>query len=302
MSRARPQFQAVWNFSNALAKVSTKARDAYREAVAKIDYSDPEEAAEQLKRIGRMIIDKYGIAARELGAQWYDYCRSLEIESGYTAGIGEVSRYSLDSDIDALTAKFKAGELPEEDYIARLGGLMANHIHKEARDVIMSNLAEENLKAMETGDTELQSKLGFCRVPVLDACAFCVLLASRSYYPWQQYGSERTAFRRKSDGEKYHDDCRCVIMPFVKATEIQGYQDKLASYNNAYRTADNTRKEGKKQDGEKWPKDLQDRMDEAKKRHEEANERRKEQGLKPKPWRSFNEDLVIMRYNNPDLR
>ena len=285
---ARPTFKAVWNFSNALAKVSTKARDAYIKAVDEVDFTDTEKAVEQLKRIGRLFLDKYGLAARELGAQWYDYCRQLAIDSGYTAGVGDVSRYSIDSDIDALAAKLANGEISEADFIARLGGVMTTQIHNEARNVILGNLAEEHLKAMEDGNDELAGKIGYCRVPVADACAFCVLLASRSFYPWQLYTSAKTA----GEGRKYHDDCRCVVMPFFKATQIEGYQKKLDTYNEQYRTADNKRRAGIQDE------ELAERIAKAKAEHKEKYER----GEVTEPWRSINEDLIIMRWDNPGMK
>lgn len=244
-------------------------------------------APERLKQLGRAVLEKYGLPAKELAAQWYDYCHELEISSGYTAGIGEVSRYSLESDFGALCDRFAAGEVVESDFVAQLGGILVNQVHREARNTIMANLSEEFLQAEAQGDHKLAGKIGYSRVPVADACAFCVLLASRSFYPWQQYNTARTA----GEGRKYHDDCRCVIVPFAKAMEIRGYSEKLDEYNTAYRDADNMRR------ANDLPDELQERIAIARAEHKAKFER----GEVTEPWRSINEDLIIMRWNNPTL-
>lgn len=286
-------FAAVMKFSRTLAHISTQSRDELRKALAKIDFTDTDKAIERVREIMQAIAAKYGLGARELAAQWYDYCRQLELGRGYTAGIGESSRYSLDSDIDALATKMNAGEITQDDFLARMGGVMVGQMNREARNTILSNLSQDYQEAEARGDTKTSSKIGFCRVPVAGGCAFCVLLASRSYYPWQQYVSAKTA----GDAHKYHDDCRCVIVPFTKAMSIPGYADKLEKYNTAYRDADNTRRSGMMPDGEPMPEELKLRIAAAKAEHA-AKFRR---GEVEQSWRPINEDLIIMRWNNPTL-
>lgn len=286
-------FADVMRFSRALAKIATKARDEIREAVARIDFSDQEKAIEQVRLVMQSIAEKYGIGARELAAQWYDFCREQEIGQGFTAGIGESSRYSLESDIDSLIGKLNAGEITIEEFAANLGGVMVAQVNRDARNTILSNLSRDYQEAEAANDTGRMSRMGFCRVPVAGGCAFCVLLASRSYYPWQQYRTSGTA----GESKKYHDDCRCVIVPFTKALSIPGYGEKLEEYNNAYRDADNARRSGKMPNGEPMPDELKIRIAKAKAEHAAKYKA----GEVSEPWRSINEDLVIMRWNNPAL-
>lgn len=290
---AAPSFNDVWRFARALARVSTKARDEFTMAMSAIDFSDVDTALEQVQEVARRIAERYGPAARELAAQWYDYCRELAIGQGYTAGIGEGSRYSLDSDVGAATAAFARGEITEEELRARLAGVMVSQMQKEARDTILSNLADENNRAAEAGNKELQSKIGFCRVPTAGSCAFCTLLASRPFYPWQLYSSTRSA----GDAKKYHDECKCVIMPFHSAMSIPGYADRLDSYNSQYRDADNVRRSGMMPDGSPMPDELKERIEAAKAEHKERFLR----GEVSEPWRSINTDLIIMRELNPGM-
>lgn len=286
-------YSAIMRFSRALAKIATKARDELRAAVAQIDFTDQDAAIERVGEVMRAIADKYGLGARELAAQWYDYCRQLGIGKGFTAGIGESTRYSMESDIVSLADKLIAGEITLDEFTANLGGVMVGQIHRDARNTILANLSDDYQQAEQRGDAETASKMGFCRVPVAGGCAFCVMLASRSYYPWQQYVSAKTA----GDSHKYHDDCRCVIVPFTKAMGIPGYADKLEKYNNAYRDADNARRSGMMPDGEPMPDELKLRIAAAKAEHAEKFRR----GEVEQSWRPINEDLIIMRWNNPAL-
>lgn len=49
--------------------------------------------------------------------------------------------------------------------------------------------------------------VAFCRVPEPGACTWCLMIASKGTV----YKSEFTAKYRKSDGNRYHNNCRCVI-------------------------------------------------------------------------------------------
>lgn len=286
-------YSAIMRFSRALAKIATKARDELRAALAQIDFTDQDAAIERVGEVMHAIADKYGLGARELAAQWYDYCRQLGIGKGFTAGIGESTRYSMESDIVSLADKLSAGEITLDEFTANLGGVMVGQIHRDARNTILANLSDDYQQAEQRGDAETASKMGFCRVPVAGGCAFCVLLASRSYYPWQQYKTAGTA----GEAKKYHDDCRCVIVLFTKAMSIPGYSEKLDGYNSAYREADNTRRSGMMPDGEPMPEELKLRIANAKAEHTAKFKR----GEVDEPWRSINEDLIIMRWNNPSL-
>ncbi len=288
--------KAIWDYANALQKISRKARDDFLTAVNRVDLT-AENASEQLKQIGRVLLNKYGVGAKELAAQWYDYCRQFEIEGGYTAFIGDVSRYPIESDMDALANKFAAGELSDADYIARLGGIVAGQIHREAKNTILGNLEFEYSNGTKvrtsSGYKRKKDVIGFCRVPEPGACAFCVLLASQAFYGYK-YFSEQGAGKGK--GFEYHNDCKCSIVPFVDAQNIEGYQDELAGYVDSYETANNMR------NGD-LPEDLQERIDKAREEHE-ANYALYLDGKRDsptEPWRSVNENLIIMRWNNPAL-
>ena len=279
-----------------MGKVSEKAKNGFLSAIKEIDITD----TEQLKRIGKLFLSKYGLACKELAAQWYDYCRGLAIGGDYAAEIGEVSSYGIASGIDSVTAKFAAGEIAESDYIARLGGLMVKQVYREVQSTIMGNLRGEYNRAIAEGNSAFAKKIGFCRVPSFDACAFCVLLASQAFYSI----SYVNALSAGAKGNEYHDDCRCIIVPFSDAKKIVGYGDTLKGYVDAYENARDLRS------GNDMPEDLKQRIELAKAEHDEKYKSDMERYQRGeiskseviKPWSSVNANLIVMRYQNPGMR
>ncbi|MCF0121682.1 MAG: hypothetical protein HUJ74_00360 [Lachnospiraceae bacterium] len=67
-----------------------------------------------------------------------------------------------------------------------------------------------------------RSKIRYARIPRDGKlCEFCLMLASRGFV----YRSAKTA---GGNGNHYHPNCRCTVIPGTKYTEIAGYDpDKL---------------------------------------------------------------------------
>lgn len=290
---ASPSYSDIYRYARTLQHISQKAREEFLKAVELVDFSDWTIAAEQLRDIIEAVMKKYGAAAAELGAQWYEYCREMAFDSRYTAIVGETSRYSAKSDTNAAIDKLFEGEITVEKLIDDLAGIVVNQVHRESRDTILENLQAERLDAIRRGDRKAADMMGYSRVPTASACAFCLMLASQGFV----YTSEQTATKKKN-GEKYHEDCRCVAVPFHKAGTIPGYGGKLTEYESMYRDADNTRRSGKLPNGDDMPDELKERIKEARKEHQKAYEA----GETSARWDpSLNENLIIMRYLNPGL-
>jgi len=73
-----------------------------------------------------------------------------------------------------------------------------------------------------------------------DACAFCAMLATRTDYRSQGdalivtgAGSRPSRQGKRSLGEKYHDDCRCVAVPVFTGLEYE-YPAKTAEWSQLY--------------------------------------------------------------------
>ena len=274
---AAPTYNDIYKFSRTLQHISQEARSEFQKLLSEVDFSDWSIAANQLRTLIQGIVSRYGLASAEIGAQWYEYCRKMNFDSRYTAIVGEVSRYSVSSDVNAEIDKLFNGEVNEAELVSLLSGAVVDQVQKQARDTILSNLNAEYLDAIARGDKSFASKCGYARVTTGDSCAFCIMLASRGFV----YASERTATKSKR-GDKYHNHCHCVAVPFAKADSINGYEKTLYKHKQMYHDADNLRRSGN------YPDELRERIDAAKANHSGR-------------WDALNEIMIIMRYQTEGL-
>ncbi len=275
---AAPTYNDIYTFSRTLQHISQEARSEFQKLLSEVDFSDWSIAANQLRTLIQGIVSRYGLASAEIGAQWYEYCRKMNFDSRYTAIVGEVSRYGLMSDVNAEIDKLFNGEVDEAELVSRLSGVVVDQVQKQARDTILSNINTEYLDAIARGDKSFANKCGYARVTTGDSCAFCIMLASRGFV----YASEKTATKSKRTGDKYHQHCHCVAVPFAKADSIKGYEKTLYKHKQMYHDADNLRRSGN------YPDELRERIDEAKSNHFGK-------------WTSLNENAIIMRYQTEGL-
>lgn len=273
-----PSYQDVWRYANALQQVSQQARDDFLEAVKDVDFTDPEAAREQLHTIVQGLVDWYGLAAKELGAQWFEYCEELATRANPSQLVGDTGRYSTKSDVDALIDRAASGEIDEQKLVELLQGVVVEQTKRRARNEIEARISEKMQQDGEyyglTGRRRGGVKYGYARVPVGDTCAYCVMLASRGFDYW----TEKTA--RAAD----HPGCNCVIVPFHEAGNIPGYEDKLAGYREQYAEA--------RQAVRDPSPELQARIDIARHNHEVAYAN----GETTTRWSQMNEIAIAMRY------
>lgn len=283
---AAPTYSDIWTYAHSVHGVSQKARDAFLEAAEAVDFSDWASAAEQLREITLEIVDVYGLAAGELGAQWYEFCRAKKYGSSYTAVVGQVSRYSVKASADAVIDKMFDGKIGAGAVVGQLAGVVADQVQRKNRDVIFENLYIEYNAAVARGDRKTAAQIGYARVPQGNACAFCIMLASRGFV----YTSEHTATRSRGGG-KYHEHCTCEAVPFTRADEIAGYSGDFGKYNEMYDDARAMWKSGS------MPEELEQRIADAKAEHAEkmAN------GQAWDRWGDDNEIAIVMRWQNPGL-
>lgn len=273
-----PSYEDVWKYADALQKVSQQAKNDFLEAVKDVDFTDPTAAREQLQEIVQGIVDWYGLAAQDLGAQWFEYCEELATQANPSQLVGDTGRYSTRSDVDKLVDQAIDGTIDQQKLVELLQGVVVEQTKRRARSEIESRIAE---KMQQDGISGGRGgvKYGYARVPVGDTCAYCIMLASRGFDYW----SEKTA---KSAS---HDGCNCVIVPFHKADSIPGYEDKLASYKEQYADA-------RKAVRDPSP-ELKDRIDLARHNHEVAYQ----EGKTTKRWSQMNEITIAMRYQGNEL-
>ena len=283
---ASPTYDDIFEYARRVQSVSQEARDMFIIATQNIDFDDWTTAAEELRTVITQIVDYYGLASSELGAQWYEYCHELGTGRGYTAIVGETSRYSVRSDVNAVLDKMFDGAIDEHRALELLKGVVTDQVQKQARDTILSNLNDEYLEAKRLGSDTFAAQLGYARVPVGDTCAFCIMLASRGFV----YASERSASQTRL-GNKYHPNCNCTVVPFTQAHTIPGYEGLLEKYERMYRDADKARRSGN------LPKELKKHIEVTRREHNE----RYMKGEASERWRSYNEITMIMRWQNEGL-
>ena len=283
---ARPSYEDVWTFANSLQHVSQEARSMFLKGVEQISFDDWSVSVQQLRDLVNVVMDSFGPAAAELGAQWYEYCRAGKFDRGYTAIVGETSRYSVKSDVDAAVDKLFDGDITENDLIDKVAGIIVNQVQAQSKNSILENLDEDLRQARAANDKEFGAQCGYSRVTTSGACAFCILLASRGFVYTSKQSAQLTKY-----GRKYHDDCRCVPVPFTDAHSIPGYGGQLADHEQKYRDADNLRRSGD------YPDELKERINQAREQHKAAYA----EGLTNEKWSSLNEDLIIMRWQNEGM-
>lgn len=272
-----PTYSDVLKFSKSVERVSSSASKAFTKLAKRVDFSDWTIAAEQLREIVDAIATEYGLAASELGAQWYEYCRSLQFGGRYTASVEEVNHSYVMSDANRAIDRLFDGKVSEAELVGLLADVVTDNVFAQSRDTVIGNLEREYARSSARGDKLFARKCGYSRVCSAGACAFCVLLASQGFV----YSSEKSATKR-GDGGSYHSNCRCVAVPFSDAKEIPGYGELLDSYEQMYREAEAVRNSGD------MPDELRARIAEAKLGHEGK-------------WTPLSETLVIMRYQNDGM-
>jgi hypothetical protein len=243
------------------------------------DFLYPGITQEELNAIATAIGEKYSLLGSELGAQWYDLCTQLAGIESDPAELSPITGNELTARVNAINTEPGVIESAFKSYLQ-------NVINDSIRRTGDANLWRDYERGLAGGK--------WCRVPVGETCAWCLMLASNGAW----YKSEETALGTSPD--HYHSDCNCVAVNHADAESIKGY-GKLSEYKQMHYEADDTRRANK--DGkESYPEDLAYRIAIAKAEHaarEEAKaEKAKEEGkfYQPIKWTNYNEDLIVMRY------
>lgn len=275
MAMKAPNYEQIQSFNNVKDQLQATAVDEFTESL--YDGITYDEVLEEAVRIA----EKYAMLGAELGAQWYDLCSEL-------AGLDVDPALVDETDTDALEAKAQAAF--EKSQQPTVQGVFNDYLQ---------NVINESIRA--TGDANLwrdyeRGLAGgrWCRVPVGETCAWCLMLASQGAW----YLTEKSALG--GEAGHYHNGCNCIAVYHADASSIEGYTE-LSKYKNMYYDADNMRL-ANNQGRENYPQELTDRVNAAKARHKLLEEKKQleaeERGetYKQKPWTVYNEDMIVMRY------
>lgn len=266
---AAPTYSDVVAYANGLRDVSDAARRAFLAACEDVDFTDWARAADQIREIAEQVCDVYGLAAQSLAAQWYDYCEQLAGATEPSSTIGDTDQRSVIPAVNEQVDKLFEHTFTEQQLIQALQSVVTEHVKSRAADEIGARAQETRAKG---------KSVRYCRVPVGDTCAYCVMLASRG----SAYLTDKTA------AQASHSGCDCAIVPFHEADSIPGYEQDLQRYRDQYQAARDLAKNP--------PEDLQRRIDAAKLKHEADFAA----GRTDKRWSDSNALLIAMRYNGDE--
>lgn len=239
-----------------------------------------DEAVEIATAVG----EQFSILGSELGAQWYDLCTELAGIEAEPAELSPMDRDAIAASANAAATRSDAGVL--EDVFK---SYLQNVINESIRKTGDANLWRDYERGLAGGR--------WCRVPVGETCAWCLMLASQGAW----YVSKKSAVGGLGEtSDHYHRDCNCIAVYHADAESIKGYKE-LERYKNIYYDAENMN-DADALGREPYPEELAQRVQRAKALHNEREDEREraaqERGeeYERKPWTRYNEDMVIIRY------
>jgi len=213
-------------YSTAVSKVVGLAKADLDKFWQSLDLSNPLAVRDALLEFVPALVREYGDVAAAAAADWYEELRSGVIAGNYRAVTGGV----VDVPQVEASVRYAAGHLftgSPEQALSVINGSVQRFVQYSGRETIARNVSRD------------RSKPRYARVPQgRTTCAFCSLLASRGFV----YHSKKKAALGK-DGNKYHDDCDCQIVPsWDESPYIEGYDpDELyGQYQAARESADGT--------------------------------------------------------------
>jgi len=279
---AAPNYEQIQSFGLVRTQLVEAAVDDF------MDYMYEGITREEVLEVAAQIAGKYAMLGEELGAQWYDLCTEL---AGIKADPAVVAPIN-DKRMSAWADSTFIGEVSRE--VAK--NWLQDVINESIRETGDANLWRD----YERGLKKVEGK--WARVPVGKTCAWCMMLASQGAW----YLSEDNALWKKGvHGDKYHDNCDCIAVYHADPEYINGYSE-LAEYKRKYYAADNARLANERHIRE-YPEELQDRIDTARRNHIEREQRRMVEAFERGedyteiPWTEYNEDMIVMRWQNPGM-
>lgn len=269
---ATPNYEQIQSFGNVSAQLLQAAVDEFMEYVH--DGMTIDEVVDAATQVAM----KFSYLGEELGAQWYDLCTEL-------AGIDAEAAYLPDVDEDAVRqhARRVADGASDGNVQQVFNDFLQTQINNSIRRTGSANLGRDYERGLAPGR--------WARVPVGPTCAWCLMLASQGAW----YLTEKSALGESAG--HYHNDCNCIAVYHARPEDIDGYRSTLQGYKDTYYLADDTRiahSRGKYE----YDEELERRISDAKRKHKEDYDA----GLTDKPWTVYNEDLIIMRYQNPGMK
>lgn len=223
------------------------------------------------------VMDKYGLASAELGAQWYETSAQKAGETVESAVVNEIDLDKYSVQIEDILADWELGDISDEELWEMFDEVVSEGLINISRGTVFDNMRRD--QALDWRINRNDMRVRYARVPVGETCAFCLMLASLG--PW--YLSEESA--GAYDPDHFHSHCDCEVVAYTDMEDIDGYQDTLDTYRDMYYDSRSLIED------EKLSPELQERIAKAKEQHDKDYE----EGRTREKWSITNEILIVMR-------
>lgn len=189
-----------------------------------LNLGDPAAARNALLAYVPALVERYGLQAAQIAADWYEELRAAERAPGaFRAQLAD----TISPEYVQKSVRFGAQHLwtpTPAEFVAFMSSAASGWVTTAFADTIELNVEQDSATAR------------WVRKPQPGACNFCLILASRaSLNAWQtgRYMSERSASQvvgrgkaakgrgSQALGNPYHDDCRCVAVPIWADTDVR---------------------------------------------------------------------------------
>lgn len=219
--------QQVESFRTEQNIIVALAREEVRTFWEGLDKSNPEFVRTELIAFMQDLNEQYGSVASGAAADWFDEIREVSNVPGVFRALAAEPVPS------AQVAGSTGWALSRPDTFGALWGISDRLIKQAGRNTIHDAINRDPNRSAR-----------YVRVPSgSSTCAFCLMLASRAHRVFEDgggYGSRGNAGFRNSPrsrnagkdyGDRYHDDCDCVVTPVYSVKDFPSGFDPESLYS-----------------------------------------------------------------------
>lgn len=165
-------------------------------------------AREALVEVMTDLTSTFGEAA---ATQAMEIFMSMREDAGITSAYAPVlapppTEAQVDSSVRWAVGTLFGEKFDREATLSKLEGIATRMILQQSRETIAKNVSRRG-----SGSYAFARVLG-----PGESCDWCLMLSSRGPV-YRSYDSA------KGDGDGFHDNCRCMAVPFFEGTEVDGY-------------------------------------------------------------------------------
>ncbi len=260
--------KTLTEYENILSKLSAGTQQTLRNALMQVDFSNRSIAIQQIEQI---VVSLTGVStevASLIGANFYDEV-SLEV-TGKSGDAQALNTYSPKSDFVTVNALMHS--VNDEDDEIKFINEMLERVDMQIRKAANNSVVENGYRD--------KRRPRFARVPTYEKgsppCLFCLMLASRGAVNYSRSSAGETTLGHN----RYHNNCKCKIVPVFKSMDIEGY-DPDALYDEWQKGYTKLAKKRAKRKGTS----VEDEIKRYKRKQQEASEKayQKRKNFKRKP-------------------